>query len=513
MEESEKIRWGQVYSPADIVSYILEKTLVPALSELPVSEIKVLEPACGDGRFLVGIYELLMQEYQRQGWTPAAATGNILSCQLYGLDINAQAIDFACNTLQTLTGQKPDHITCGDTLDKEAFYPQVPLIADFYDVIVGNPPYVTWEIDGELRAYYRKHYCSAVKGRINLYRLFIERCLELLKPDGYLGFICPNTYLTDRDSSILRQLLLEQTHILEIVCLPESAEIFTDVTQATTILIVQKKQKISPTHQVCIKKLEKLKNYDLEVIYRPQKYWQEKTGGKFQLLPAWYEAIIEKLYCGQPLGNIGEIYQGEVNLTIHKKDLQDSPTNSNYPLIRGCHIMPYGFLPERERGKLSYIQPSRSIRDHARCKRLVLQQVSNTAQPLRLKCGLLTPHQPVFCANSTNYMLLPDQDITMYYYLMALCHSTVWNLLFSIGSSTNHVTVREMSLLPVPDCAISVRKHLADMVEKAAKTGRCTCIDKITRSINEIIYRLFSLDQFEVELIEKYRQICLKGLP
>lgn len=513
MDQNNKIRWGQVYSPADIVSYILAKTLAPSLTQIPVSEIRVFEPACGDGRFIMKVYDLLLREYQQQGWPKAAAVRNILSQQLYGMDINAQAIAQARNTLQKQAGMIPEHIICGDTLNKGSSYLEVPLLADHYDVIVGNPPYVTWEIEAETRAFYRKHYRTAAQGRINLYRLFIERCIELLKPDGYLGFICPNTYLTDRDSRLLRQLLLEQTHILEIACLSESAAVFSGVTQATTILVVQKKQKISKIHQVCIKRLEYLQSYEQEIMYTPQCCWQEKTGGKFQLLPAWYEVIQEKLYRGKQLGNIAEIYQGEVNLTIHKQDLQDAPTGSNHTLIRGCHIMPYGFSPESQRNKLSFIEPSRPLRDHASCKRLVLQQVSNTSQQLRLKCGLLTPRQPVYCANSTNYVLLPDQDMIMYYYLMALCHSTIWNMLFSIGSSTNHITVRELKVLPVPDSTISTRRYLASMVEKVCNVSDRTLAGNLVSIIDDAIYQLFSLEEQEAKLIKKYWKNRMKGLP
>lgn len=513
MEDSDKLRWGQVYSPTDIVTYILEKTLLPALVETPVSQLKVLEPACGDGRFLTGTYELLLRDYQRQGWSPTAAAKNIATGQLYGIDINAQAIEQACHALRKQAGIMPEHIVCGDTLDKRCFYPAVPLVAGYYDVIVGNPPYVTWKIAAENRDYYRKHYYTAAKGRINLYRLFIERCLELLKPDGYLGFICPSTYLTDRDSRLLRQLLLAQTHLQEIVCLSESAAIFAGVTQATTILIVQKKTKLNRRHQVIIKSQAALHASKQATVRVPQWYWREKTGGRFQLLPAWYAVLLEKLPAGRTLGDIAKLYQGEVNLTIHKQALQDCPMPDNYPLLRGSHIVPYGFLPEQLRNKLAYIQLSRPVRDHACCKRLVLQQVSNTAQLLRLKCGLLTGRQPVYCANSTNYILLPDQDTTMYYYLMALCHSTIWNLLFNIGSSTNHITVRELSMLPVPDCSASTRQHLAGLVRKRCSVSDQQWARNIAQTINTEIYRLFSLDGLEAEQIEKYQQNCLKGLP
>mgnify|MGYP000910994654 CR=1 FL=1 len=512
MGESDRIRYGQVYSPDAIVAYILDKTLVPALTVNPVEAIKVFEPACGDGRFLTAVCERLTQEYLRLGQPGTVAIRNILARQLFGMDISAQAVEQARARLKHQTGGIPEHIICGDTLNKTVSYPEVPLTPDYYDVIVGNPPYVTWQITAPIRAFYREHYCTAGKGRMNLYRLFIERCLELLKPEGYLGFICPNTYLTDRDSRLVRKMLLEKTHIQEIACLPESAAVFSGVTQATTILVVQKKEKISVNHRVRVKTLTAALQFPQDEGYLPQRYWQEKTGGKFQLHPVWDEALFEKIYRGRSLGNIAEIYQGEVNLTLCKQDLRDVPGQDNYPLIRGCHVIPFGFRPEQQRNKFSYIQPSRMMRGHATAKRLVFQQVSNAAQSLRLKCGLLTPPQPVYCANSTNYVLLPDQDLSMYYFLMALGHSTVWNLLYNIGSSTNHITVRELGVLPVPECPPALRRRLVSLVKKAAASpGEPDA--EIVRRIDEIIYRLFSLQESEREMFEKYRRQSGKGLP
>lgn len=511
MGESDRVRYGQVYSPDAIVAYILDKTLVPVLGVNPLEAIKVFEPACGDGRFLTAVCERLTQEYLRLGQPRNAAIQNILARQLFGMDISALAVEQARARLKQQTGGIPEHIICGDTLNKTVTYPEVPLTPNYYDVIVGNPPYVTWEITASTRAFYREHYCTAGKGRMNLYRLFIERCLELLKPEGYLGFICPNTYLTDQDSRLVRKMLLEKTHIQEIACLPESAAVFSGVTQATTILIVQKKEKISGNHQVNVKTLTETLRFQ-EEAYLPQRYWQEKTGGNFHLRPVWDDAIFEKIYRGRSLRNIADIFQGEVNLTLCKQNLRDVPGQDNYPLIRGCHIIPFGFRPEQQRTKSSYIQPPQMVRGHATAKRLVFQQVSNAAQPLRLKCGLLTPQQPVYCANSTNYVLLPDQDITMYYFLMALGHSTVWNLLYNINSSTNHITVRELGVLPVPECPPATLCKLASLAKKAAALpGKPD--EEIFRRIDEIIYRLFSLEGSELEMFEKYRQQAGKGLP
>jgi adenine-specific DNA-methyltransferase len=514
VDKPNKIRWGQIYSPSDVVHYILNKTLQPLLASSPVETIKVLEPSCGDGQFLQPLLDLLLVAYTQRNYRRQEALLHILQNNMYGIDIDPGAIAATRQAIRLRAGREPMHVHCGNTLDKRQVVAQVPLVPNYYDAIVGNPPYVTWEIDDAERAYYRNNYQTAKQGKLNLYRLFIERAVELLKPDGYLGFICPSTYLTDRDSCLLRKLLLEQTHILEIVCLAENAGIFPNVTQATTILIVQKKSQILADHQVKVKKVHTnlaacANGTSLSIT---QRYWHDQPEGIFRLLPASYQRIVDKLYCGLTLGKVAEVYQGEVNLTIHKEYLHDNPVEGTFPLLRGRHITPYGFYPITKSDKLCYFQPTRFVRDHALYKRLVLQQISNMAQGQRLKCGLLIPVTPVYCGNSTNYILLPDQDLTKYYYLMALCHSRAWNFLFALESSTNHITVRELVRLPIPCDDIRMQKKVALLVKGLLQSQDKTTKSHLQQRLDQLIYQMFGLDQEDIKEIEDYFTKAGKGV-
>jgi hypothetical protein len=230
------------------------------------------------------------------------------------------------------------------------------------------------------------------------------------------------------------------------------------------------------------------------------------------MLPAWYEDIADKLCQSQKLGDFAKVYQGEVNLTVHKEDLQHKASDTNFPLLRGRHIIPYGFLPQTAWGSFSYIEPSPSIRDHALHRRVVLQQVSNMTQQLRLKCGLLEPESPVYCANSTNYILLTDQDQVTYRYLMALCHSTLWNLLFNWGSNTNHITVRELAALPLPDCTDAAKGYLAGLVVQILNSHEPAVKQELERRVDQEVFRLFEFDSQLAELITNYGQKYRKRL-
>jgi adenine-specific DNA-methyltransferase len=76
-----------------------------------------------------------------------------------------------------------------------------------FDYVVGNPPYVSIGglTEGE-KALYRQRFATA-SGRFDLYLLFFERALELLRDGGRLVFITPEKYLYVRTAEPLRRLL------------------------------------------------------------------------------------------------------------------------------------------------------------------------------------------------------------------------------------------------------------------------------------------------------------------
>ena len=158
----------------------------------------VLEPAAGDGAFVEALHETQV---------------NLHICCL---DKNPAAIkqlhERFGDTLQTL---------CADTI-LSSLAGDAGLLArnglpEKFDRIVGNPPYGGW-LDYETRAALKKAFPDFHVRET--YALFILRCLELLKNDGVLSFIVPDTFLTLAAHRELREVLLKRTEILEIVTLP-----------------------------------------------------------------------------------------------------------------------------------------------------------------------------------------------------------------------------------------------------------------------------------------------------
>ena len=102
-----------------------------------------------------------------------------------------------------------------------------------FDIVIGNPPYVfggNTGISAEAKKQYKERYVSG-KGKINLFAIFIERGSQLLKKNGALSFILPNTLLRVTSYKAIRNLILTQLKVEEILDL--DVGVFDKVTAST----------------------------------------------------------------------------------------------------------------------------------------------------------------------------------------------------------------------------------------------------------------------------------------
>jgi len=105
-----------------------------------------------------------------------------------------------------------------------------------FDVIIGNPPYVRIHLmERSIVDYILNNYQTST-GQIDLYSIFMEKSIHLLKYDGFLGFITPRFIKFNLDSELLRKLLLSY----EIVSLTEVGKSFQNVNTECLVSIIRK---------------------------------------------------------------------------------------------------------------------------------------------------------------------------------------------------------------------------------------------------------------------------------
>ena len=231
-----------------------------------IKNIKVLDPACGSGAFLITAFEFLLKQTNMIDEKLLDLTGEqdlfsdttryILENNIFGVDLNRESVEItklslwlkSANKNKTLTTLE-NNIKCGNSLikDKEfvkdlAFdwekeFPEIFKNGGF-DIIIGNPPYVRQESIKEIKPYLEQNY-RVYTGVADLYCYFYELGYNLLKDNGYLGFITSNKWFRAKYGEKLREFLLNNTEFYNIVDY-NGTKIFEGATVDSNILIFKK---------------------------------------------------------------------------------------------------------------------------------------------------------------------------------------------------------------------------------------------------------------------------------
>ena len=305
-EITERKRNGVYYTPEWVVTRIVEEVLDPIFARWKreslwpdegepdadaalaywerLRTIKVVDPACGSGAFLIVALRHLRRELtlaaetayalgaitQRGTISEHALTRHILRNNLFGVDINPSSVEITKLSLWLHTAQADEPLSSldrtiqvGNSLVDTSFYTRDDLYSDeekdrfqafdwggdfalgSFDAVIGNPPYVKLqhfkqpypEIADWLQN--AAHFRSTKTGNFDLYLPFIERGLQLLNAGGRMGYIAPNLWPTLEYGEGLRRLVHEGGHLEKWLDF-RSFQVFEDVTVYTAIQIYTK---------------------------------------------------------------------------------------------------------------------------------------------------------------------------------------------------------------------------------------------------------------------------------
>jgi hypothetical protein len=226
-------------------------------------ELRIVDPACGSGAFLVAAFDRLAQEYQpvlarlAELGAPARidAFDEILSKNLYGVDINPESVEITRLSLWLKTARR-DHrlqnleatIRVGDSLIEDGAHTSRPF--DWrdafphvfgrggFDIVIGNPPYVRMELIKAFKPHLDETYVVGAPSA-DLYAYFYERGVRILRGGGRLGFITSSTYFRTSSGEALRRFLTDGLAIEAIVDFGD-AQVFSGVTTYPVIITLFK---------------------------------------------------------------------------------------------------------------------------------------------------------------------------------------------------------------------------------------------------------------------------------
>lgn len=619
IEEKPEVRkaGGVYYTPQYVVDYIVKNT-VGKLIESPfeggrgmspkeISKIKIVDPACGSGSFLLGVYQYLLdfhKNYYSENGKPSKGKkintltpeGNLTTAEkkrillnnIFGVDIDLNAVEVTKLSLllKCMEGETeasinhqlkmfherilPDldyNIKSGNSLIDIDFYggqidfgeekkvkpfswknafPEIDKQGGF-DCVIGNPPYDVLEKDrlGEavphlaLQKYiqFNHSYTHSLGGKLNLYRFFVIKAIQLTKDEGRFGLIVPSSLLGDKSCSNTREFLLSSTSDLEFDCFPQkdnpSKRIFEDAKLSTTIFfgekataIKEQKQKFiirtypansfEDEHKKCSIQLKDLKAIDPDNLPIP-------------LIDNSNWEVLRKVHTTKGIKNLGAftdfaVRRGEINQTIYKEFIEEE-AKGNERLIKGVQIGQYRFNKKLSQGKVEWFNEKKflqknSEREIATFERIATQRITGVDERLRIVASIVQPK--AFFADSTNSIHLLEGTKYDLKYLLGLLNSKLFQWRFKLTSTNNNVGTNELEALPVKEIdfksksetglhneivklasqLLQLKEEIQEQKLETNKTQLQNKVDYCEGRINEIVYQLYGLTKEEIKIVE-----------
>lgn len=248
---------GVFYTPKDVIAFIVSNCINQIISGenkiiseyLPLSAKEnaemiackktVLDPTCGAGEFLIYSFQKKMQILIDNHIEINDVRIMEVLKTINGNDINIESIEITKTRLffETIKYIKntEKYVEISKIINKNM------LVEDFvdldakkfpkYDIIIGNPPYVE---DSKAIIRPKNKYG-------NIYANVLQNSIDILKPDGVIGFIIPISYISTPRMNKIRRYVENSTSkqfVLNYADRPDC--LFTSVHQKLSILIAKK---------------------------------------------------------------------------------------------------------------------------------------------------------------------------------------------------------------------------------------------------------------------------------
>ncbi len=484
-----------------------------------VRNIKIIDPACGSGAFLITAFEFLLNYnkylddkiFDLVGTSDLFSdrTKEILQNNIFGVDLNKESVEITKLSLWLKTADKnktlaslENNIKCGNSLiddpeiagdlafNWEKEFPEIFANGGF-DIVVGNPPYVLCQPSNtseQTLKFYNGFEVSSYK--IDLYHLFFEKGIILSKNNAYISFITPNTYLVNKYNLKLREFILKNTQIKEIINYKNI--VFEDANVDVSTIILKK---INSSNE-SIKILLSSKNENKIILEKNQNDWLKDSERIFNLkkeFPINFSNCIS-------LKEIAKTYFG-IQAFDKKSSISSKKENEKYlPMIDGADIFRYQIA--------KYNQYFNFIDDNIKSggdykvyekERIVVRQIGKT--PIIGYCGanILT--------SNTIYNIFSTTDEFDLKYLFTLLNSKLLKKYWEYKYNDNKnlfpkIKGYQLDDLPLVNISLEKQQPFIEKADKMLSLNRE--LQDLSQKFQRMLLRKFDLEKLSTKLQEWY---------
>ena len=356
-------------------------------------QLTIVDPACGSGAFLNQALEFLIAEHRYVDELQAKlfgdalvlsdVEGSILENNLFGVDLNEESVEIAKLSLWLRTAQRNrklnslnNNIKCGNSLIDDAtiagekafnWHNEFPQVFDpssgsggGFDVVIGNPPYVSTKemhkngMQNQIECWNRT-FESSKSGNYDLYILFVEQGLKILKKNNYLSYIIPNKFLIGKYSESILNMIYKEFSFEKVIDY-SNVNVFADASVYPVIITIKK---ISTNSKIVDRLIVEKGSYEEFSVIRKWNYIDLKYQDK---LNVEVDSIIEKIEKSKNLINSKLSFEPGINgfqFTNYSVCVTDGKISDNSKKLTVTgNIDPYIFLNNTTRyKKVDYSEP------------------------------------------------------------------------------------------------------------------------------------------------------------
>lgn len=439
---------GAFYTPPPLVARLLD---LAEEAGFDFAHGRVIDPACGGGAFLAPV---ALRMIARSQGASADWLIKSLGKRLQGVELDPFAawmtrvlLEAAVMPLCVSAKRRlADVVLVGDALQ--------PRDLGGFDLVIGNPPYGRLKLSEEMR----EHYARSLYGHANLYGLFTDLALRLVKPGGVIAYLTPTSFLGGQYFKALRSLMTQEARPVAFDFVADREGVFDDVLQET-LLTTYSRTKTLGTASVSVlipqglnaAKVERLGKVDVGPSGAP---WILPRNAQDASLLAALAVMPNRL---RDLGY--SVATGPLVWNRHKDQLRARAGKGILPLIWAESVTSQGFSFSAERrNHVPFIEVGREQR-HLVTNRpcVLLQRTTSKEQERRLLAAVLPQEfldrsQGVVVENHLNVVQCLEESVEPISTaaIAALLNSAVVDRAFRCISGSVAVSAYELNAVPMP---------------------------------------------------------------
>ena len=377
-----------------------------------------------------------------------------------------------------------------------------------FDVVIGNPPYLTGNLTKFEKQYYKKFYQSA-QYQLDLYILFIEKGTLLLKESGVLSYITPNSWLKNLMMSDCREFVLENLNLLSIN--PNIPNVF-ELVSVDSLIFVAKRMKSKDFVEIWefIDSVPIGKNR----VKQNRFYENDKFVFDVEVTESVREILIKIKKASKPLLEFTEISRG-INpydaLTGQSKEvIKNRAYHSDFekdetfvPELKGRHVQNYIYDWDAKH-YISFGDWLAAPREpkYFTGERLVFREILGE----KLVCAYMKED---FKIDRSLYIAIPKEDSQLSVkFLLSILSTRLLAWFFRYEKNEfdalfPKIRVAEFRNLPIPEITPKEQKSfikLVDEILEKKKLGQET--EDLENEIDCLVYRLYDLTDEEIAIVE-----------